>query len=425
MFILETSACTDPSVLATILFIKKLTKILSIIVPAILVVLLTIDIVKSVASSDDDELKRAQKLSAKRIIYALVIFFVPILVEAVFGLLSSVKVTGSQCYTNATDEKIEVLLKEKETKEKTKEDNRNKEIEIAKQEYEKKQEEKKQKRQEAAERDKQKANNGSNGDNVTSTNAVYASKTKLNKTYKNIKILDTLKKSNFEKVQSFHTKSSALQSQSFAVVDNYYVIVFINYSNTKTTVKVYDKNTAKNINTFQGFNFGHANGSTYAVNKGDVYVTHGLLSKTKVHRFSVSKIDTRKNIDAGSFSLSRGVSGIGYDRVTGKIYYASGNGIYLYSNGKLKKVVTKKKYAYGMSQDMCVHNDIIYDIRINGGNIIDIYTTSGSYLGSYKTGFGYEIESIDYYGEGQKMALLFHKNSKKHYIYVINTIMPQ
>lgn len=423
MFILETSACADPSVLATILFIKKLTKILSIIVPAILVILLTIDIVKSVASSDDDELKRAQRLSAKRIVYALVIFFVPILVDAAFGLLSSVKVTGSECYTNATDEKIEVLMKEKEAKEKEKQDERDKKIENAKQEYEKKKEEKKQKIEEWEGKHSQ--NSDSNGDNVTTTNAVYKSKIKLNKTYKNIKIVDTLKKSNFEKVQSFPTKSVASQSQSFAVVDNYYVIIFINYPNTKSRVKVYDKSTAKNINSFEGFNFGHANGATYNVKKGDIYVTHGLLSNKKVHRFSVSNIGTKKSIDPGSFSLSRGVSGIGYDRVTGKLYYASGDGIYRYSNGNLKLVVKKKKFVRGMSQDLCVHNDIIYDIRINGGNIIDIYTTSGSYLGSYKTGVGHELESIDYYGEGQKMALLFHQNKKKHYIYVINTIMPQ
>lgn len=423
MFILESSACTDPSVLATILFIKKLIRILCVIAPAVLIVLLTIDIAKSVAAGDDNELKRAQKLSAKRIIYALIIFFIPILVNGVFGLLSSVKVAGSTCYTNATDEKIETLMNEQKDKEKAKQEEKEKDIEKTKEEQARQKENKKKAREEAAkkEKEKQKANN----DNVKSTNTSYKSKTKLSKTYKDIKILDTLKKSDFSKKQTVKTGSSTPIAQSFAVVNDYYVVMFVSPTNTQSSVGVFNKSTAKSVNSFSGFSFGHSNGASYIVNKGEVYVTHGLLTRTKVHRFSTSKIGSRKSINTESFSLSQSVSGIGYDRVTGKLYYASGDGIYKYSNGKLKQVVHRKSFIFGMSQDICVHNDIIYDIRINGGSTIDIYTTSGSYLGSYKVDVGYELESIDYYGEGQKMALLFHKRGQKHYIYVINTIMPQ
>lgn len=108
MFILETSACTSSSVLATILFIKKLIKILSIVVPAVLIVLLSIDLAKAVISSDDNDIKRARKLALKRIIYGAIVFFVPIIVEAVFGLLDSKDVTKS-CFSNATEEVVEAL----------------------------------------------------------------------------------------------------------------------------------------------------------------------------------------------------------------------------------------------------------------------------------------------------------------------------
>lgn len=109
MFILETSACMSSSVLATILFIKKLIKILSIIVPAILIVLLSIDFAKAVVSSDGDGIKKAQKLALKRIIYGIVVFFVPMIVDVSFGLLDSKDISKS-CFTNASDEVVNALI---------------------------------------------------------------------------------------------------------------------------------------------------------------------------------------------------------------------------------------------------------------------------------------------------------------------------
>ena len=123
--------------------------------------------------------------------------------------------------------------------------------------------------------------------------------------------------------------------------------------------------------------------------------------------------------------MSRDVSGVSYDDATGKLYYASGNAIYEYKNKKFKLVTKRKKFSFGQSQDICVYNGIIYDANINGGNRIDIFKVDGSYLGTYKVNVGYELESIDYYGEGNKMAVLFHHSgSLTHYIYIIDTIMP-
>ena len=189
---------------------------------------------------------------------------------------------------------------------------------------------------------------------------------------------------------------------------------------------VYDKYTNKKVNSFTT-SLGHANGSTYNGKDGNIYVTHGNLSRTKIHKFSASNIESRKNINVKSASLSRGVSGVAYDAVTNKLYYASGNGIYEYSNGSFKHKVTRKGYLIGSSQDFCVHNGIVYDTRVNGGNTIDIYKISGAYLGSYRVKIsGHEIEGINYFGEGNKMAVLFnHYGSKKNYIYVIDSIVPK
>ena len=131
MFILETSACTDASVLATILFIKKLVKILSIIVPAILIVLLSIDFTKAVMANDDNGIKRAQKLAIKRLIYGVIVFFVPIIVDVSFGLLDS-KDTSKSCFSNATQEVVDALVQADKEKLIEKENEKKELIEVIK-----------------------------------------------------------------------------------------------------------------------------------------------------------------------------------------------------------------------------------------------------------------------------------------------------
>ena len=47
------------------------------------------DLGKAVVASKEDEIKSAQKLLIKRAIYAIAIFFVVLIVQVVFGLLST------------------------------------------------------------------------------------------------------------------------------------------------------------------------------------------------------------------------------------------------------------------------------------------------------------------------------------------------
>ncbi len=132
MFVLNT-ACDDASFLATVLFIKKLVKIITIIIPIVLVLLLSVDIAKAVIASDDNEMKKAQKLVIRRIVYALTIFFVPLVVDATFSLLGEREVFGLSCYNNAIDDVVDVLAQaEKESLLKYEEDTK-KLIDVAKQ----------------------------------------------------------------------------------------------------------------------------------------------------------------------------------------------------------------------------------------------------------------------------------------------------
>lgn len=58
-------------------------------IPIILILLGMIDLGKAVMASKEDEIKSAQKMLIKRAIYAVAIFFVVLIVQVVFGLLSS------------------------------------------------------------------------------------------------------------------------------------------------------------------------------------------------------------------------------------------------------------------------------------------------------------------------------------------------
>ena len=68
---------------------KGLFWILYLIMPIVLILLVTIDIAKAVIASDEKEVKAAQSRLIKRIIYAALIFFVPMLVGVVMNLVAA------------------------------------------------------------------------------------------------------------------------------------------------------------------------------------------------------------------------------------------------------------------------------------------------------------------------------------------------
>lgn len=54
-----------------------------------LIVLLIIDLGKAVMAGKEDEIKSAQKLAIKRVVYAVIVFLVPWLVTVAFSLLTN------------------------------------------------------------------------------------------------------------------------------------------------------------------------------------------------------------------------------------------------------------------------------------------------------------------------------------------------
>ena len=82
-----TDACGG--LLPLVKVIVAVIKIFMIVIPILLIVYGTIDLGKAVIASDEKEVKAAQSRLIKRIIYAALIFFVPMLVGVVMNLVSA------------------------------------------------------------------------------------------------------------------------------------------------------------------------------------------------------------------------------------------------------------------------------------------------------------------------------------------------
>jgi len=70
-------------------FVKFLLTCIQWLVPIVIIILGSLDLFKAVIASKEDEIKSAQKLLIKRIIYGVAIFFVTILVTFIFNALGS------------------------------------------------------------------------------------------------------------------------------------------------------------------------------------------------------------------------------------------------------------------------------------------------------------------------------------------------
>lgn len=83
----------DPIVPA---FTSGVVTILKILIPIILIAFGMIDLARAVMTNDDKVMKEAQTKLIKRIIYAVIIFFVVAIVQFVFGLLAKASKESTQ-----------------------------------------------------------------------------------------------------------------------------------------------------------------------------------------------------------------------------------------------------------------------------------------------------------------------------------------
>lgn len=114
MLFLDLSNCGPSAVLKVFYFFKLLLDILFVAIPIGLIVLLIIDFAKMVVSGDESAQKKIFKLATKRIIYAVVVFFVPTIVNIFCSVMSEFGATFTSCYSDVTIDAINQLAAEEE-----------------------------------------------------------------------------------------------------------------------------------------------------------------------------------------------------------------------------------------------------------------------------------------------------------------------
>ena len=86
------SVCSNEALMPLIRLLKNgVIPLIQAAIIVILIVLLIIDLGKAVMAGKEDEIKSAQKLAIKRVVYALVVFLVPWIVNVAIGLLTDAK----------------------------------------------------------------------------------------------------------------------------------------------------------------------------------------------------------------------------------------------------------------------------------------------------------------------------------------------
>ena len=88
--------CSDLAPIIT--FLKSILTIIQFAIPILLIIMGTVDLGKAVMSSDDKEIKGATSKLVKRAIAAVAVFFVPLIVNLLIGMVAD---SGDSSSSNA------------------------------------------------------------------------------------------------------------------------------------------------------------------------------------------------------------------------------------------------------------------------------------------------------------------------------------
>ena len=94
------TCCSDYGIAYYLFIIKKVLEIIHFVVPIILIIMVTIDLVKLVVGPDDPEKKKSKSLINK-FIAAVLVFFIPFIVNLLFNLIDNFGVEISGCWNAA------------------------------------------------------------------------------------------------------------------------------------------------------------------------------------------------------------------------------------------------------------------------------------------------------------------------------------
>lgn len=92
--------CTDASFILRI--IVKLVKVMQLLIPILLIVLVSVDLFKIVAGADEKAKKENADRIVKRVIYAVIVFLVPVIINFIFRQIDPLTKTDSKVSTTTT-----------------------------------------------------------------------------------------------------------------------------------------------------------------------------------------------------------------------------------------------------------------------------------------------------------------------------------
>lgn len=107
MFFLN--VCENPDILRILYFGLKILDYIFLLIPIGLIIFVIIDVVKIVIAGDEKEAKGNQKTIINRVIFAVLLFFVPTIVAAIMNVLaeSGIKSNYAKCIENANKTSIQ------------------------------------------------------------------------------------------------------------------------------------------------------------------------------------------------------------------------------------------------------------------------------------------------------------------------------
>jgi len=111
------SICTNDGFLSAILFAKRILELVCIFVPIVLILMASIEIGKIVLNPEQKAMKGAVSKLISKMIASVAIFFIPTLVSLLLSLLGRTDFKATDCWINATTERIEAYKVAREAEE--------------------------------------------------------------------------------------------------------------------------------------------------------------------------------------------------------------------------------------------------------------------------------------------------------------------
>ncbi len=101
--------CNDSALLSVIAMVKNILNILTLAIPIVLILMLSIDISKLVIDPNDSNRAKILKSIVNKAIATVVVFFLPTIVNMFMGAVGTDNFQKASCWKEATTENIEVL----------------------------------------------------------------------------------------------------------------------------------------------------------------------------------------------------------------------------------------------------------------------------------------------------------------------------